>query len=236
MRNTPRQLALGITLGSDLDFEHFIGGANSAALQSLREATQAGQFIYLWSDAAAGRTHLLHAACEEASRHGRRAGLLPCAQAIQWEPRVLEGWEALDLVALDDIEAIAGRRDWEHAVFSLYNELRDANAALLVAARRPPAALELALPDLRSRFGAMLVYQLHALDDDGRLQALTRKASARGMELPAETGRYLLTRVSRDMRDLAALLERLDRASLAHQRKLTIPFVRGELEGNDRGS
>lgn len=233
MTTTPRQLTLGISPGSDLDFENFIAGENDAALEALRDAARSGQFLYLWGETASGRTHLLHAACRAVADNGGRAGLLPFTQAAQWEPRVLDGWESLELVALDDIEAIAGNRDWEQAVFSLYNELRDAGASLLVTARRPPAALEFALPDLRSRLGAMLVYQLHALDDEGRLAALTRKARTRGLDLPEETGRYLLSRMSRDMRDLTALLERLDRASLAHQRRLTIPFVRTQLESAD---
>ncbi len=230
MNSTPRQLTLGITLGSDLDFDNFIEDSSRAAVDAVREAARARQFIYLWSEAAAGRTHLLHAACREAANHGRRTGLLPLAEAAQWEPRVLEGWETLDVVALDDIQSIAGNADWERAIFHLYNELHDAEASLLVTSHRPPAALDLVLPDLGSRFGAMLVYQLHPLDDEQRLAALTRKARARGLDLPAETARYLLTRVSRDMRDLAALIARLDSASLAHQRRLTIPFVREQIE------
>lgn len=232
MSTTPRQLTLGISLGSDLDFENFITGENDATLEAVREAARSAQFVYLWGDTASGRTHLLHAACRAAAAGGRRIALLPCSQAARWEPHVLDGWEMLDLVALDDIEAIAGSGSWERAVFSLYNELRDAGASLLVTARRPPAALESMLPDLQSRLGAMLVYQVHALDDDGRLTALMRKAKTRGMDLPEETGRYLMTRVSRDMRDLVVLLDRLDHASLAQQRKLTIPFVRAQLESS----
>lgn len=234
MNTGPQQLTLGMSLGSGLDFSSFIAGGNAAATQAVRDAWQAPHFIYLWGEAGVGRTHLLHAACREAADHGRRTGLLPLADAKQWRPDLLEGWEALDLVALDDVEAIVRQRDWERAVFTLYNELRDAGNSLLVTASRPPAALGFALPDLQSRLGAMLVYQLHPLDDGGRLDALTRKAKARGMELPEETGRYLLTRVSRDMRDLMTLLDRLDQASLTHQRRLTVPFVRDQLDPASR--
>lgn len=230
MKNQPQQLTLGMSLGSDLDFRSFVPGRNEAAVQSVRDAARVPQFIYLWSEAAAGRTHLLHAACREAAVNGRRTGLLPLVDASQWQPGLLEGWESLDVVALDDIDAIAGQRGWENAIFTLYNELRDAGRSLLVTANHPPAASRIELADLKSRLGAMLVYQLHGLNDEGRLDALTRKAKARGMELPEETGHYLLTRVSRDMRDLAALLDRLDHASLIHQRRLTVPFVRDQLD------
>lgn len=226
MSQTPQQLTLGISLGSDLDFENFVDRGNEDVLQIVRLAARESQFAFLWGEAGAGRTHLLHAACGDAAEAGRRVALLPLREAARWQAEAIEGWDTLDLVAIDDAQAIAGNRDWEAALFTLYNGLRDAGASLLVTANRPPAALELILPDLKSRFGAMLVYQLHALDDDDKLLALMQKARARGLELPEETGRYLLVRVSRDMHYLAELLNRLDAASLAHQRRLTIPFVR----------
>jgi len=37
----------------------------------------------------------------------------------QLPPQVIDGWEQFSLVCLDDIEVIAGRADWEEAVFHL---------------------------------------------------------------------------------------------------------------------
>jgi len=48
--------------------------------------------------------------------------------------------------------------------------------------------------------------------------------------LPRETADYLLKRVPRDLGSLLALLDALDEASLAAQRRLTIPFIRDALE------
>ncbi len=39
-------------------------------------------------------------------------------------------------------------------------------------------------------------------------------------------GRYLLQHLARDMRSLCHALERLDRASLVAQRRLTLPFIK----------
>ena len=47
---------------------------------------------------------------------------------------------------------------------------------------------------------------------------------------------YLLNRVERDMAGLGRWLERLDRASLAEQRRLTIPFVRELLAAGEMGN
>ena len=68
--------------------------------------------------------------------------------------------------------------------------------------------------------------QLRGLDDQGKAEALRLQARQRGMDMPEEVAGYLLRRSPRDMTALFALLDMLDQASLAAQRKLTVPFVK----------
>ena len=97
---------------------------------------------------------------------------------------------------------------------------------LLLAARAAPTAAGFRLPDLASRAGGAVGYRLKPLDDDERLLALRGHATARGLEIERAAAEYLLARVHRDMTDVGVWLERLDRMSLAEQRKITIPFIR----------
>jgi DnaA family protein len=71
---------------------------------------------------------------------------------------------------------------------------------------------------------------LRELDDAGRIEALRLRAAQRGLQLPYETSEYLLKRMPRDLRSLFEVLDLLDEASLAAQRRLTIPFIRDALE------
>ena len=222
-----RQLPLGMTLGSDLGFDTLVTSRNSEAFAAVHAALQShGQLVYVWGAEGSGRTHLLQALVRDASGHERRAALLPLRERAAWQSDMLEGLDDFDVVALDDVDAIAHDVDWERAVFNLFNAVRDAGGNLIVSAGQPPGGLDMLLPDLRSRLGSMLVYHWKALDDEGRLEALQKKAAARGMELPTEAAQWLLVRHSRDMRFLADLIDRLDHASLAAQRRLTIPFIR----------
>jgi DnaA family protein len=52
------------------------------------------------------------------------------------------------------------------------------------------------------------------------------RAHNRGLDLPPDVGRYILQRYPRDLVSLFALLDRIDAASLARQRRITIPFLR----------
>ena len=73
------------------------------------------------------------------------------------------------------------------------------------------------------------MYQLHPLAEEEKLGALRLRARNRGFDLPEDVARYVLRRYPRDTRSLFALLERIDEASLARKRRITIPFIR-ELE------
>jgi DnaA family protein len=145
---------------------------------------------------------------------------------------MLEGLEALSLVCIDDVDTIAGDAAWEAALFHLFNRVRERGARIVIAGSASPRALGLGLPDLATRLAWGLVFQLHPLGDEEKAQALQLRARGRGMEMPEAVARYLLQHHARDMAALFALLERLDRASLAAQRRLTVPFVR-EIAGDE---
>lgn len=220
----PQQLPLSISLRPSVDFSSFIVGRNGEAVSHLR--TQLDPFIYLWGASGSGKSHLLQAACSRAHREGRLPAYLPLKSQSEINPEMLQGLEGYPLVCLDDLERIAGQTLWEGAIFSLFNLLRDNGGQLFVSADRPPAELPVALPDLASRLTWGPCYHLLPLNDDERLELLLASAERRGMSMSVETASFLLQRTPRDIHFLTLLMDRLDTASLAAQRRLTIPFVR----------
>lgn len=192
--------------------------------------------VYLHGGKATGKSHLLLATCMQAQAQGRRVAYLSLRGLRGRLRDASGGLDGAALVALDDIEAIAGERSDEVALFDLHNRLRDAGCSLLYAAADAPDALGLSLPDLRSRLAHSMRWTLPVLDDDGRAELLRRRAAARGLDLEAAALDWLLRRVNRDLGSLTALFDRLDRASLAAQRRLTVPFLRQVLggQGGDR--
>jgi DnaA family protein len=145
-------------------------------------------------------------------------------------PEILDGLETFDLVCLDGLDAIAGNSHWETAVFNLFNGLADHSGSLVVSAGNAPAACGLLLPDLVSRLASGPVFRLANLDDAACIDALRLRADKRGFDLPVDTAEYLMRRLPRDTHTLFQFLDRLDQASLAAQRRLTIPFVRQLIE------
>lgn len=86
------------------------------------------------------------------------------------------------------------------------------------------------MPDLQSRLATGLVYQLDSLNDNAKQKVMQVQSRARGLEIPPEVTQYLLRHHSRDLLELMQALQRLDKASMAEKRRLTVPFVRQVLQ------
>lgn len=223
-----QQLPLNVRLPESARFATFVPGRNAEALHWLVSVAQGSQRGWLWGRQGTGKTHLLQAACAHVGEQGGAAAYLDPAMVPG--PALLEGLETLDLVCVDDLERIAGDLAWNEALFRLYTLMQDGRGSLVVASGIPPAGLDFRLADLRSRLLAASVFQLHELDDEDQLEALKVRAAHRGLELSDDAAHFLLQRLPRDMHSLCAVLERLDDASLAAQRRLTVPFLRQVLE------
>lgn len=220
-----RQLPLRVRLRDRALFDSFFPGPNAtivAQLIALAEQPRAG-LVWLCGPAGSGKTHLLQALC---ARAGEGARYLPLSQLRAFGPAALAEWHGARWLCLDEAEAVIGDHDWERALFGAYRDCEDRGASLAVAARGAPPQLPFVLPDLASRCAAGLRLTLQALDETGQLAALRLRAQQRGFDLPEETARYLQRRLPRDMSSLFAVLDELDTAALAAQRRLTVPFIR----------
>ncbi len=227
-----KQLPLSIALRDDSTLESYYPGDNQQVLAQIKQVAKGAgeQFIYLWGREGVGRTHLMQGACHVAAKNGLAAVYLPLASLNKRDPAILfDNLERVKLVCIDDIDLIAGQSNWEESLFYLFNRLRTANHRLIVSASFAPKALPFKLADLQSRLAWGVTYQLHLLEDEQLIAALQLRAKERGLELSKEVGAFLIKRSIRSMPHLYELLEQLDKASLAAQRRLTIPFVKSVL-------
>lgn len=219
------QIPLQIKLNDAATLENYLAADNAALLTILAAETES--YLYWWSSEAAGKTHLLQALCHQVG-HGKSI-YLPLKDVIALQPAIFEDLEQYALVCLDDLQYLAGKPDWELALFNLYNRMRERGTRLCISANSPPNQIGVQLADLLSRLNWGVVYQLQPLTDQQKKTALQLRATRRGFNLPDDVANYLLTRFPRDLHNLFALLDKLDEATLQAQRRLTIPFVKQQL-------
>ena len=215
------QMALDLSLRSEPSLDNFVTGKNAELMHVLREmlAKPGERFLYLWGGPGSGRSHLLKAMVDAFRQQHLSASYLSCAADIEFAP----GVNQLDMIAVDDVERLSSPA--QIGLFNLYNHVREGQAVLLVSGKLPPAQLRLR-EDLITRLGWGLVFEVHALNDEEKAQALKQHARERGFALPQEVADYLLRHGRRDMPSLLAILDALDNFSLQAKRPVTLPLLR----------
>lgn len=207
-----QQLLLDIRPPAQPDLAQFVVGRNHelwTQLQAMLAGQASESMVYVWGEAHSGKTFLLKAWAQACRARGVSVGdiLQPPAQVIVTD----------DVDAWNDAQQLAA--------FACYNHIRETGGLWLAAGHNPPAELPL-MPELRTRLGWGLVFQLQPLNDAEKRAALTRHALGLGFALEPQVADYLLNHYPRDLSNLLRVLEALDRLSLETKRPITLPLLR----------
>ena len=237
----PRQIALDLGHTPKPTLDNFIATGNENLIAVLKDVQGRWQnskdksalnadtkMIHLWGSSGSGRTHLLSALQLQASELGINAFLLnhdssmdewrACAEALT------ENNQAPGLLCVDDIDHLSEFA--QGALFRLHNLIREASHQHLITTSLAPSSNLQIREDLKTRLVWGLVFQMHALSDSEKLQALQQAATERGLQISNEVAPWLLKHFHRDMPSLMSLLEALDNYSLETKRAITLPLLK----------
>ncbi len=218
-----KQLVLDLIPTPAPSFDNFVVGRNAEARNALLKMvcqSPPAKVIYLWGISGSGKTHCLAAVAAQCGPYSPATGVQSA------KPPSAVGVQAADspIVIVDDVDALD-----DEAQIGLFNAINlranKAASCVLVAGKLAPRDL-LLRPDLTSRLGSGLVYQLHPLTDAEKAVALNMHAASRGFSLPDDVINYLLRHSRRDMASLIAMLDALDHYSIETSREITLPLLR----------
>jgi DnaA family protein len=215
-----QQLLLDIRPPARPDLARFVAGRNlelMAQLAAMLDGTASERMVYVWGAPGSGKSYLLAAWAGACEARGMTVDF--------------SGQQAADAVIADQVEA--WNETQQHAGFAAFNRVREAGGLWLAAGNVAPTDLPL-MPELKTRLGWGLVFQLHGLDDAEKHAALAQHAETLGFRLEPQVVDYLLNHTARDMQSLLRVLEALDRFSLETRRPITLPLLRQLLSGVTR--
>jgi DnaA-homolog protein len=209
------------------------------AVQTIRSVYGRGDppfpSLFLHGSPGTGKTHILHALAIllEERFSGERARVEFVGAAEDPKSRSLlselaSGDHALiaeiRAVIIDDVHRTS-EDDGPH-LWSLSNKLTRAGAALILSSADPPLHTFERDAHMQSRITSGLVFGLEPPDDAVRMLILDKMARDRNVRFSRDVSHYLVTRKSRNVKELARIMEKLDVTSLELQRRITVPLVK----------
>ena len=218
MPTEPRQIPLDIRLNASFTFDNFYHKKN--IIDTVRDLIKTPDILILHGMAAAGKTHLLQAFCNNLPSGDFI--YIPGKKFARLDPGLLA--VAYKYICIDDFDYLLGDTEREKLLFDIYNQTVDANSCLLLSSL--PGKLTSTLPDLESRLGKTRTINLELLDDTGKAKAFLLKAQSLGINVDKKIINFIQTHYSRNLHKMMYLLDQLEKYSLRYKRKITVPVVK----------
>ena len=199
------------------DYDEFIGRQANRILLSRGLTLVCGS-------RSTGKTHFMKALIKEAGLRHLTTFFLETNDAH--DHSCCEKAGECNLVFLDNLNEVCGMPEWELSLFHLINFMEDTKNKLVFSTSVTPDKLDVNLADLGSRLRAADRVYLGPFDDEARIDFMRRIAKLRGFEISFDVGRFILRRSKRDMKEIVAVVEKLESETMRHRRKVSIPFVK----------
>lgn len=194
----------------------FMAGMENAALLVATDSLSTKRHynpLLLYGPAGVGKTHLLQVLTEEFARRNRTRQVLYCtgadycrtlAAAIELDslPDVRDKHRNLDLLAIDDLQALADKRTAQQELLFTLDERIQNDRLVLIASRSTPSELDHLLPGLRSRLCSGLALPVAKPGTETRAAILDELAQKHQLALTDDAKQLLVKPSKRAVRKL----------------------------------
>ncbi|HEY7972468.1 MAG TPA: chromosomal replication initiator protein DnaA, partial [Xanthobacteraceae bacterium] len=183
-------------------------------------ASQRFNPLFLYSSVGLGKTHLMHAIAWELTRRVD-AATVAYMSAEKFMYRFIaairshatmefkEQLRSVDVLMIDDLQFLIGKDNTQEEFFHTFNYLVEAGKQIVVSADKSPSDLSGLEERLKTRLGCGMVADLHATTFELRLSILEAKAARAGVPVPTKVVEFLAHKITTNVRELEAALNRL---------------------------
>jgi len=221
--NKPKQLTFPWSKPNKSNFnEYYFDNTNNELQKKILEHED----IVIYGIKKTGKTYLLQSLCNYYAEKNKISLFIPLAEVTSLETSILDSIESMDIICIDDIDAIKGIPEWEIALFNLINNSLISGCRLVFGSSKNPASINFSLSDLDSRIRKINSTEVLPVDNKNLQNAVKKIAKLRSISLGEKELKYLITYTERSMDNLIDILNKLDDLSIEQKRKITIPLIK----------
>jgi chromosomal replication initiator protein len=209
----------------EFTFERFVvGNSNKLAYAAARRVADAPAHdynpLFIYGDSGLGKTHLIYAIAHEIRDNDPKARIVyikgddftnELVQAIR-EGRQSEfhnKYRDADLLLMDDVQFISGRKETQEEFFHTFNTLYEAKRQIVLTSDRPPKEMTQLQERLQTRFEWGLLVDVQRPDYETRLAIIKNKASQLGVVLPDPICVYIAENVTANVRQIEGTVKKI---------------------------
>ena len=211
----------------EFTFETFVvGDSNKLAYAAARAVADAPAEhynpLFIYGDSGLGKTHLIYAVAHAIRENtpGVKIAYVKgddltneLVAAIQSGPsktaEMREKYRQADLLLVDDVQFIAGRKQTQEEFFHTFNTLYESKRQIVLTSDRPPREMSLLDDRLRTRFEWGLLVDVQPPDFETRLAIIKNKAAQWGTIIEDDIAKYIAENVTSNVRQLEGTMNKI---------------------------
>ena len=210
----------------EYSFETFVVGsgnslAHAAAWAVANNPAKSYNPLFMYGGSGLGKTHLIYAICGKIRQNHPDYKLLYVKGEEFANELILairngttaefkEKYRQADLLAVDDIQFIAGKESTQEEFFHTFNSLYECGKQIILTSDRPPKEIKTLEDRLRTRFEWGLLVDVQPPDFETRMAIISRKADSLGLALPEDVAAFIAGKLKDNVRQLEGVVKRLD--------------------------
>ena len=221
--NRPQQLTFPWSKPNKSNFnEYYFDDVNKELQKKILEHED----IVLYGIRKIGKTYLLQALCNYYADKNKTSLFIPLAEVSSFDTSIFDSIENMDIICIDDVDAIKGIHEWEVALFNLINNSLISGCRLVFGSSQNPTSINFSLSDLDSRIRKINSTEVLPINNANIQEAVKKISQLRSIRLGEKELNYLITYTERSMDNLIDILNKLDDLSIEQKRKITIPLIK----------
>ena len=211
----------------EFTFDTFVVGpsnklAYAASVAVAEHPAQNYNPLLIYGDSGLGKTHLIYAIANVIKKNDSHAKIAyvkgddltnELVAAIQAGPNktaeMREKYRQADLLLVDDVQFIAGKKQTQEEFFHTFNNLYESGRQIVLTSDRPPSEMTLLDDRLRTRFEWGLLVDVAPPDFETRVAIVKNKAALLGMDLPDKVVFTIAEKVTANVRQLEGTINKI---------------------------
>ena len=211
---------------AEFTFETFVVGpsnklAYAASVSVAEHPAQNYNPLLIYGDSGLGKTHLIYAIANVIRRNDPRSKIAyvkgddltnELVDAIREgkTAEMREKYRQADLLLVDDVQFIAGKKQTQEEFFHTFNTLYESGRQIVLTSDRPPSEMTQLEDRLRTRFEWGLLVDVAPPDFETRVAIVKRKAELLNLDLPDDVAEYIANHLKQNIRQLEGAVKKLN--------------------------
>ena len=211
----------------EFTFETFVVGpsnkmAYAASVAVAEHPAKNYNPLFIYGDSGLGKTHLIYAIAHVIRKREKNPRIAyvkgddltnELVAAIREGPgktsEMREKYRQADLLLVDDVQFIAGKKQTQEEFFHTFNTLYESGKQIVLTSDRPPSEMTQLEDRLRTRFEWGLLVDVAPPDFETRMAIIKNKAAMLGLDLPDKITSYIAQNVTANVRQLEGTINKI---------------------------